>query len=178
MIDHKTHISEEWIIPRERFNNRDYIESRCDVVDKILQGNLRSALKYLYLDQDKDGISTFSKTTKNTILDGKLLEERETIIFKYLFTRTSGSEKYVVGKPGFFAAKTSRYRCEDCSNPDVRVLCLDHIWEGDSLSGFKMLCANCHSIKSRVEDWKGDKKARDKREALKELIERLKLQTI
>lgn len=170
---HSVHIPNDWIIPKDRFNNPEYIETRCATTEENLKGNLRSALKYLYLDHRNGGISSFNKDVKNIILNEKLLEDREIIIFKYLFTRTNGSEKYVVGRPGIIAAKTSRYKCENCGNPDVRVLCLDHIWDGNVLVGFKMLCNNCHGIKSREEDWNGTKKNRDKKEALKALIQRI-----
>ncbi|MBX2907857.1 MAG: hypothetical protein KF744_17560 [Taibaiella sp.] len=169
-VTHTISIPGEWIISQDRFNNQSYVESRCASADKSLQGNLRSALKYLYLDEEHGGISTFSKTAKNAVLENKLLEPAEVIIFKYLFTRTNGSEKYHYGKPALVAAKAARYRCQRCNSPDVRSVCLDHVWSNDLLTGFKMLCYNCHAIKSREDDWQGSKKLRNKKEALALLI--------
>ena len=168
-MEHLINIDPDWIIPIERFNI-SYIENRGENCTGQFKGNFISALKYLYLDDKNGGISTFGKKVKNVILENHLLEPREVMIFKYLFTRTNGSEKYYYGAPAIAAAKKAKYRCEECNNPDVRTLCLDHVWDGNALLGFRMLCCNCHSIKSREEDWKGDKKSRDKKEALKALM--------
>jgi hypothetical protein len=167
MIQHITNIPEDWVIPTERFNNIVDIDSRCNAVDERLNGNFRSVLKYLYVDPENGGISSISPAVKKRVIENKLLEETEAVLFKSLFTRSNGANKKEYGPGALLAARNARYKCEDCNNPDIRTHCIDHMWREGSLIGFQLLCHNCHAIKSRKEDWTGDKKGRDKIEGVR-----------
>jgi len=158
-------IDSEWIIPEERFNNQNYLSEKRDN-NVPFKGVIESVIKYLYFDTQHNGISTFNNIKKKIIIENNLLEPREIIILKYLSSRTNGRLKSQYGALAIKEAKDAKYRCKVCGNPDIRTLCLDHIWVDEKLEGFKMLCQNCHSIKSRLEDWCGDKKNRNIKEAL------------
>ena len=140
----------EFVINIKRFDDTSYIESRVAAVPKNIQGSLRTTLSYLYLT---DGPFNLPKNRFDLAFD--YLESAERIIAKWLFTRTNGSERKRYGRRALLAARGSRYRCEHCSFPDVRVLNLDHIQGRVEETSFACLCANCHMIKSRKYDWTG-----------------------
>jgi len=148
-VEHRIEVPNEFVIPSERFNSPSFIQGRVDAAPSAVQGSLKTALRYLYETQGPTNLPRDRKRVAEPYL-----EEREKIVARQLYTRTNGSERKNYGKDALHAARTAQYRCADCGFPDVRCLHLDHV-EGrkGSLSTFRVLCANCHQIKSRKKDW-------------------------
>jgi hypothetical protein len=110
-------------------------------------------LKYLYMDDGPVNLPRGRlKITK------PYLDDAERILIQWLQTRTNGSERKNYGKDALCAARRSRYCCERCGFADVRALNLDHVEGRVADASFACLCANCHAIKSRENDWKGTAK--------------------
>ena len=140
-------------IDPSRFNNETYIAQRSGMVSSPDQGSLRTALRYLYLDDGPINLPRYRLKASRPYLD-----PAERVVAQWLQTRTNGSERKNYGRNALLAARNSRYRCEQCNFADVRTLNLDHI-EGRVLNAlFACLCANCHTIKSREKDWIGTAK--------------------
>ena len=137
-------------IDLERFNNKPYIEERVLVADPADRGSLKTALSYLYID---GGPINLPRDRQK--LAEKYLEEAEKILIRWLATRTNGSERKNYGSRALIAARSTRYRCQQCGFSDVRCLNLDHIDGRVDGTEFACLCANCHTIKSRQKDWSG-----------------------
>src|SRR5262249_44205084 len=119
-------------------------------------GSLRTALGYLYKD---DGPVNLPRDRLRVAEPH--LEAAETIVIRWLYTRTNGSLRSSYGAAALRAARASRYRCEVCKFADVRVLNLDHVNGRVTGTPFACLCANCHTLKSRESDWTGEKPDRD-----------------
>jgi len=151
MSECKINIDDSFSVIEKRFNNLDLIEKRVKRVPADVQGSLRTALKYLYLE--KGPINLTRDRLKISI---SYLEDCEVVLAKWLATRTNGSLRKKYGKNALLAARKAHYKCEQCGYPDVRALHLDHV-EGkrNNKSTFACLCANCHNIKSRKYDWDG-----------------------
>jgi hypothetical protein len=133
-----------------RFNDNAFIQNRLSMAALLDRGSLHTALKYLYMD---DGPINLPRDRLK--LAKPYLDEAERILIQWLQTRTNGSERKNYGKDALIAARRSRYRCQQCTFPDVRTLNLDHV-EGRVIgASFACLCANCHTIKSREKDWNG-----------------------
>lgn len=148
-MEHRIKVPDEFVIPSERFDNQSFIQKRVDAAPSAVQGYLRTALRFLYETQ---GLKNLPADRKKVAWD--YLEEGERIVANWLSTRASGSERANYGQGALQAARSARYRCEDCGFPDVRCLQLDHVQgKKNPLSTFRVLCANCHQIKSRKEDW-------------------------
>jgi hypothetical protein len=145
----------EYLIPMERFDSADYIETRVSD-EPLVAGLLRTTLRYLYLS---DGPINLPRDRLKA--SKPFLEPAELVLACWLHTRTNGSERKNYGAPALRAARRQRYRCEHCGHADVRVLHLDHI-EGRKRQGdFACLCANCHMLKSRERDWSGRARPQD-----------------
>ena len=140
-------------VPAERFTDAGFIERRVAAVPEAVRGHLRSVLRYLYESGGPTNLppERFKPAEKH-------LEPAEVIVARWLRTRTNGNLRKSYGKPALLAARSSRYRCVQCSFPDVRTLHLDHVTGRLSPSAFACLCANCHNIKSRNGDWTGKKR--------------------
>ena len=143
-------IDAEFIINRVRFDDRGFIESRVVAVPREVQGSLRTTLSYLYLT---DGPVNLPKDRFDLAFD--YLEPAERIVARWLYIRTNANLRATFGREALLAARNQRYRCERCSFADVRALNLDHVQGRNVNSTFACLCANCHSIKSRQQDWTG-----------------------
>ena len=142
-------IEAELTIDASRFGDSELIESRVAQLPADEQGSFRTALKYLYLD---DGPINLPRDRLK--ISEPHLDPAEHIVIRWLYTRTNGSERKNYGRNALLAARAARYRCESCDFADVRVLNLDHVHGRDSdLDEFACLCANCHTIKSRANDW-------------------------
>lgn len=132
-----------------RFGDSKLIDTRVEGVPDALQGSLRTALTYLYL---VDGPTNLPRDRLK--LAERHLDPAERIVIRWLYTRTNGRLRKNYGRNALLAARTAQYRCESCGFADVRVLNLDHVHGRDSdADEFACLCANCHAIKSRVNDW-------------------------
>lgn len=144
-----TEVAEQWIIPAENFSG-DYIESRLLQAPEPARPFLRSTLSYLYLD---DGAKTLDR--ERLVASKPYLTPAELIVVRWLHTRSNGSERKNYGPDCVVSAKKTRYRCNRCKFPDVRVLQLDHVnGRGEGVKReFECLCANCHMVKSRENDW-------------------------
>lgn len=138
------------VIDAESFNNSSLIEARVVGVGASAQGALRTALCFLYQD---DGPLNLPR--QRLVLAEEFLDEAERIVIRWLYTRTNGSLRKTYGSAALVAARVSRYRCEVCGFPDVRVLNIDHVDGRVVGTAFACLCANCHAIKSRKHDWTG-----------------------
>jgi hypothetical protein len=114
------------------------------------RGALLTALKYLYMDSGPINLPRDRLKIAKPYLD-----DAERAVIEWLKTRTNGSERRNYGKGALIAARRSRYRCERCGFADVRTLNLDHVEGREIATPFACLCANCHTIKSRQEDWSG-----------------------
>jgi hypothetical protein len=138
-----------YVIPQGRFDNPDYIERRVHAVPAASKGSLRTALSYLYLT---DGPINLPKDRRKVA--EPFLEPAELLLARWLAYRTNGGGRRDYGANALRQARLSHYRCEKCYFPDVRALELDHV-RGSPVRLFACLCANCHNIKSRKEDWTG-----------------------
>jgi|SRR5579884_831128 len=138
-----------YVIPRDRFDDPNDIERRVKVVPPASQGALRSALRYLYLT---DGPINLPPNRRK--IAEPYLEPAEILLARWLAYRTNGGGRRDYGANALRQARFSHYRCERCGFPDVRTLELDHV-RGIAGKTFACLCANCHNIKSRKEDWIG-----------------------
>lgn len=145
-------IDDEMIIPENRFNNEEYIKGRCQNLDNKDKIALGAVLRYIYSFDAPKNVPINWKSVFDT------LEEREKIIFKWLRTRITSRLRFIYGDNAIRTARESKYKCKRCSIGDVRVLNLDHVNGRDDLTSFQLLCANCHMIKSRQEDWTGIKR--------------------
>jgi hypothetical protein len=143
-------------IEADRFNNDHHLETRLAVVPPSHRGALRTALGYLYNDN-----GPINLPRDRLLLAEVYLEEAERLIIRWLYTRTNGNLRSAYGAVALRAARASRYRCEVCGFADVRVLNLDHVNGRVADTPFKCLCANCHTIKSRENDWTGEKPRRE-----------------
>lgn len=140
----------DFLNPIERSDCDDYIEARVLKAPKDISGSLRTTLRFLYLSQ-----GPINLPRKRLKAAEPFLEPAERILARWLYTRTNGSERKNYGGLALEAARRQRYRCEHCGHADVRVLQLDHV-EGQKHQGeFACLCANCHMLKSREQDWSG-----------------------
>jgi hypothetical protein len=132
-----------------RFGDSKSIETRVEGVPDVAQGSLRTALTYLYMG---DGPADLPRD--HLKLAERHLDPAERILIRWLWTRTNGRLRKHYGQKSLLAARAAQYRCESCGFADVRVLNLDHIHGRESdADEFACLCANCHTIKSRVNDW-------------------------
>jgi hypothetical protein len=127
-----------------RFDNPNYIERRVSIVQPKARGSLRTTLTFLYLT---DGPANLPRDRLKASIP--FLEHAERVLVRWLYTRTNGSERKNYGASALHAAKSQRYRCEDCGRGDVRILQLHHVEGRKKNGGFACLCANCHMIKSR-----------------------------
>ena len=137
-------------IDQIRFNNETYISRRVAAAPVSDRGALQTALKYLYMDNGPVNLSRDRLKVARSFLD-----DAERVVIQWLQTRTNGSERSNYGKDALIAARRSRYCCERCGFADVRTLNLDHVEGRGVATPFACLCANCHTIKSRQEDWIG-----------------------
>ena len=145
-----------FLIPIDRFDNPKYIDTRVAAVDATVAGSVRSALKYLYLT---DGPINLPRARMLKALPS--LDPAERVVVRWLYTRTNGSERKPYGAAALRAARRQRYRCEHCGHADVRVLNLDHIEGRHNRELFACLCTNCHTLKSRDQDWGSRAAARE-----------------
>jgi hypothetical protein len=139
-----------FLIPIDRFDSPQYIESRLATLDSSIVGAMRTTLRYLYIT---DGPINLPRSRLK--LAEPFLDPAELIVARWLYTRTNGSERKRYGASALQAARKQRYRCEHCGHADVRVLNLDHIEGRSNREFFACLCANCHTLKSRAKDWLG-----------------------
>lgn len=142
----------DFLIPMSRFDNQEDIELRVAQSQRNVRGSLRTALKYLYLS---DGPVNLPRDRLKAA--EQYLEPAERILARWLQTRTNGRERRNYGAPALRAARLQRYRCEHCGAGDVRVLHLDHVEGRARSTQFACLCANCHNIKSRAHEWRGNR---------------------
>ena len=146
-------MSSEYDIPLERFDNQAYIDSRVRLESASIQGCLRSALAYLYLTNGPANLPR----ERMKVADPHL-EARERLLARWLYTRTNGSLRSTYGSRALASARQARYRSITCGFADVRTLQLDHVSGRTPDTAFACLCANCHCIKSREQDWSGKKR--------------------
>lgn len=135
-----------------RFNNREEIDLRILSANESDRGSLRTALGYLYLDDGPVNLPRDRMLAAEPYLDSP-----EKMLIRWLYTRTNGKLRKTYGSMALRAARTQRYRCQECKVADVRVLNLDHVSGKVPGTEFACLCANCHTIKSRKSDWTGKK---------------------
>ena len=142
-------ISAEQTIDVTRFGNSELIEARVSAAPEDRKDALRATLSYLYLT---DGPTNLPRERLRPA--ERLLESAERIVVRWLHTRTNGRLSKHYGRNSLLAARKAQYQCESCGFADVRVLNLDQVDGRDSDSGeFVCLCANCHGIRSRANDW-------------------------
>lgn len=147
-----TCISLHMNIDLEAFNNAELISKRVNAAEKSAQGSLKSTLTYLYNDEGPRNLD------RDRMLAAiPYLSPAEQIVTKWMQTRTNGSERKNYGAGALLAARKTRYRCAVCKFDDVRTLNIDHVDGRVPGTGFACLCANCHTIKSREENWTGVK---------------------
>jgi len=140
---------QKYVIPQDRFDNPDYIEHRVRALPISSQGALRTALRYLYLSNGPVNLPR-----KRLKIAESFLDPAELMLVRWLYTRTNGKERRNYGANALIQARFAHYRCERCGFPDVRTIELDHV-RGIVGKTFSCLCANCHTTKSRKEDWTG-----------------------
>lgn len=136
-----------------RFNDEIWIAARVATVPAADQGSLRTALRYLYMDDGPINLPLPRRRLAEPYLD-----DAKRIIIRWLATRTNGKLRATYGSASLRAARSSRYRCSECQFADVRTLNLDHVSGRVAGTTFACLCANCHAIKSRKADWTGQKR--------------------
>jgi hypothetical protein len=138
----------KYIIPLTRVGNPRFVDNRIKRTVKKGKGPTAPVLRYLYLS---DGRTNLRRDQLRPAED--YLEVREKLAARWLTTRTNGRLRKYYGKAALLAVRRSKYRCEKCSCPDVRVLQIDHVHGRGRNDEFACLCANCHAIKSRKADW-------------------------
>jgi hypothetical protein len=146
-------IDDNYIIPETRFDNKDYIEDRVNLIPSEAKGCLKTALKYLYLS---DGPINLPRDRFKVA--EIYLELAEIVLAHWLVTRTNGSLRVDYGKESLICARKAHYRCEICGYSDVRTLHIDHVEGRIKGTKFACICANCHNIKSREKDWSGERR--------------------
>ncbi len=144
-----------FVIDASRFDNDAYLATRLAAIPEIDRGSLKSALTYLYHQAGPRNLPPvrFKKAQA-------YLEPAELKVIKWLKTRTNGRFRKTYGASALFAARASRYRCQECGFADVRALHMDHVSGRVEGTEFACLCANCHNIKSYTDDWNGQKPIR------------------
>lgn len=141
----------KWSIDPSRFNNDHEIERRVSTLPEVDRGAFRSALHFLYMN--------IVALDRKRLLQAKShLDDAEKVLIQWLQTRTNGSERKKYGVKALLAARAARYCCNRCGCDDVRALNLDHVSGRVPDSEFECLCGNCHTIKSRENDWTGNKR--------------------
>lgn len=143
----------EYTVDPKNLDNAEAIESRCAGLEKKEAAALSLMLRYLYLAE-----GPLNLTNGPFNLSKDHLSDAESIMVKYLKSRTNGNGRRRYGGAALRAARKARYRCEACSNADVRVLVLDHANGRNDVENFIMFCADCHQIKSRLYEWTGKKR--------------------
>ncbi len=113
---------ELFIIDDSRFNDEAQIVARLDADPSADRGSLRSALRYLYMD---DGPVNLPR--ERLLAAEPYLEASERLVIRWLYTRTNGNLRSTYGAAALRAARSSLYRCEVCKFADVWVLNLDHV---------------------------------------------------
>lgn len=146
-------MADHFNIPEDRFDNSDYIEARVSSAPVATQGSLRTALRYLYIS--KGPVNLPRERLRFAEL---LVEPRERVLLRWLYTRTNGNLRSTYGAKALLAARAARYRCTACGFADIRALHIDHIAGRTTDTECACLCANCHNIKSREHDWSGEKR--------------------
>lgn len=142
----------EFCVPTKYLNNINLISRRVRKVPTTSQSALRSVLSYLYLTE---GPTNLRNDTYR--IAEPYLTSFEILLSRYLKSRTNGSGRRAYGKPALHHMRNAGYKCECCGRRDVRALNLDHA-HGRTGQVFLVLCASCHSIKSRRFDWSGKKR--------------------
>ncbi len=143
----------EYTIDLAYLDNTDAIAARCEGLERNVAVSLKLVLSYLYLT---GGPLNLRNPQYNPCAE--LLSPAELVMTRYLKTRTNGNGRRHYGQAALRAARKAKYRCEACSNGDVRVLVLDHVNGRTDVKNFFMFCADCHQIKSRLFDWTGKKR--------------------
>ena len=134
-----------FIIDGTLIGNHDSIDERVAQAPETIRDVVRMALGYLYLDDGLDSLSREHKSQAEAYLTPV-----ELFVFQWLYKRTDGKLRRHYGPRVLDAVKRSRYRCEKCNFPDVRVL---HLEKAETQSTgrplFSCLCANCNTIAAR-----------------------------
>jgi hypothetical protein len=138
-----------YVIDPKCFDNLGALSKRAASAPPELTGKFRTTLGYLYLG---GGPKNLPRATLRAC--AHLLTPAENVVVRWLQCRTNGQLRRNYGHAAALAAKRARYRCENCGFADVRALNLDHV-DGRGSRSFRCLCANCHAIKSRAQDWTG-----------------------
>lgn len=135
-----------WILPLARFNDNAEIERRLSEAPPHKRGGLGNALRYLYVDDGPVNLQLprFREAEP-------FLEPVELRAVRWMRTRTNGNGRRIYGTASIVAARTARFRCEDCGHADVRTLQIDHVDGRHGESALRCLCANCHQIKSTAD---------------------------
>jgi hypothetical protein len=150
-MEFKLDIEDSFVVPLDRFDNLDYIRTRVDnITFEDDKGSLESILRYIYLSDGPKNV-----VLKRYKISIQYLDPCEQILIKWLKSRTNGRLRKKYGEKSLTAARNAKYKCEECGFSDVRVLQLDHKERNNTETEFSCLCANCHQIKSRKEDWNG-----------------------
>lgn len=142
-----------YIIPRVRFDNVEYVQQRTMLVPPDAQGSVRTALSYLYLSSGPVNLPRERLKAAQPHM-----ELREQILLRWLYTRTNGNLRSTYGAKALLAARHSQFRCSSCGYDDVRALNIDHVDGRTPATRYSCVCANCHNIKSRRSDWSGERR--------------------
>lgn len=140
-------------IPRDRFDNAEYVEQRTLLLPLESQSSVRTALSYLYLTSGPVNLPRERLRAAEPHM-----EVRERILLRWLYTRTNGNLRSTYGAKALLAARYSQFRCSSCGYDDVRALNIDHVDGRTPETQYSCLCANCHNIKSRQSDWLGERR--------------------
>lgn len=143
-MEYRHQVSEEWILPEERFDNVAIIEARAEAQEPANRTAFRRAMRYLYL---AEGATNLARDYMLAALP--TLEAREKRAIRWLYTRTNGSERKNYGPDCVVAMRKAKFRCQRCGFPDVRALQVDHVTgRTHKPFVFQCLCANCHAIET------------------------------
>jgi hypothetical protein len=134
------------------FNDAAIIASRVAAAPEADRVSLRTALRFLYLDG-----GPLNLDREHLLAAQSHLDPAERLMVRLLYNQVRGPRRSTYGPSAALAARTSRYRCQECGHPDVWALNLDHVKWRVAGTPFACLCANCHAIKSRAKDWTGRK---------------------
>lgn len=157
-------VSADYVIPdgpEGLFDNPAAIERRAEAVPAAHQSIVRRALRYMFLTDGPKNSPLHrlkEQRAQELVQLTEHLSKAELLLFRYLKNRTNNGLRATYGAAALRQAQAARFRCQDCRMPDVRTLHLDHVnGRQHDTTTFRLLCANCHNIKSRMSDWHGGK---------------------
>ena len=165
MYIHTQEIADEFRIAPALMNDESAIMARVAMLPVDEQVFMRAALRYIYLLSASHNSPLAvripvhtpeqRKTRKNALRE--LLHQHLSAAERQAFnnlTKYAHSSRARYGPHAVREARAAGYCCRDCGMSDIRTLEMDHVNGSGDTTNFRLLCSNCHNIKSRQKEWK------------------------